>query len=112
MFLVLHKCITQEKTISGNNGFMIYFDEIALILVCHWRSLAVVSHLSVFSVSYIMRVMFLRQIYIHTEGQSGPCWGNGGGWSSRLPALAAELPGRKRKQGQSSSRQAIDMLLP
>lgn len=88
---------------------MIYFDEFALILVCCWRSLAVVSHLSV---SYIMSIMFLRQIYIHTEGQSGPCWGDGGGWSSRLPALAARLLGRKSKQGQSSSRQAIDMLLP
>lgn len=48
----------------------------------------------------------------YTEGQSGPCLGDGGGWSSRLPALAAELPGRQRKQGQSSSQQAIDMLLP
>lgn len=86
---------------------MIYFDEIALILV-----ILVVSHLSVFSVSYIRSVMFLRQIYIHTEGQSGPCWGDGGGWSSRLPALAARLLGKKRKQGQSSSQQAIDMLLP
>lgn len=91
---------------------MIYFDEIALILVCRWRFLAVVSHLSEFSVFYIMSVMLLRQIYIHTEGQSGSCWGDGGWWSSRLPALAARLLGRKRKQGQSSSRQAIDMLLP
>lgn len=115
-FSFTQHCITTtyctRKTIAGNSGFMIYFDKIALTLVSQWRSLADVSHLSVFSVSCVMNVMFLRQIYIHTEGQSRPCLGDGSGWSSCLPTLVAELPGRKRKQGQSSSQQAIDKLLP
>lgn len=79
---------------------MMRFDKFALILVCQWISV-------VFSA---LSHVFKTNAY--TEGQSGPCLGDGGGWSSRLPALAAELPGRKRKQGQSSSQQAIDMLLP
>lgn len=102
-FSFTQHCITTmyctRKTIAGNNGFMIYFDKIALTLVSQWRSLADVSHLSVFSVSCVMNVMVLRQIYIHTQKAGvGHVWGMGVGGQAAYRLLLPSC------QGENASR--------